>query len=102
MYWVIGIISVLGILAGIYQLINHDKAGGIIRVVLAVVCPVIAVWFCSLKESRAYGGTDWEFMVQSATVDGDIYPWLLLILLVVEVILIVATILKLIKSKDTH
>ena len=102
MYWIIGIITVLGILTGIYNILKYNKANGIIRLVLAFVCPIIAVWFCSLKEGRAYGGTDWEFMVQSATIDCDIYPWILLILLVFEVILIIVTILKMLKSKNTH
>ena len=98
MYLAIGIITVLGFLTGIYNLLKHNKINGILRLVVAIICPIIAIWFCSLKESRVYGGTDWEFMVHSATVDGDIYPWIFLILLVVEIILIIETILKLIKT----
>ena len=33
-----------------------------------------------------------EFFIHSATVDGDIWPWILLVLLVVEVISIVRAI----------
>ena len=99
MYWIIGFITVLGILTGIYMIIKNKKANGIVCVVLAIVCTFIPVWFCSLKENRMFGGTDWEFMIQSATVDYEIYPWILLILLAVEVILITETIFKLLKSK---
>ena len=102
MYWIIGIISVLGIMTGIFSILKQNKVNGIIRIVLAIVCPIIAVWFCSLKESRAYGGTDWEFMLHSATVDGDFYPWILLVLLGVEVILIAGTIVKVIKARKTN
>ena len=98
----IGITSVLGIITGICSILKHNKVNGIIRIVLAIVCPIIAVWFCSLKESRAYGGTDWEFMLHSATVDGDLCPWILFILLVIEVILIVGAIIKVIQAKKTH
>lgn len=72
------------------------------QMILAVICPILAVWFCSLKESRAYGGTDWKFMLHSATVDGDSCPWILLVLLVIEVIFIVGTIKKFIQTKKTH
>lgn len=102
MYLVIGILTVLCVLTGIYNLLKHNKINGILRVVVAIICPIIAIWLCSLKESRVYGGNDWEFIVHSATVDGDIYPWILLILLVVEVIIVVETVLKLLKSKNTH
>ena len=102
MYLVIGILTVLCVLTGIYNLLKHNKINGILRVVVAIICPIIAIWLCSLKESRVYGGNDWEFMVHSATIDGDIYPWILLILLVVEVIIVVETVLKLLKSKNAH
>ena len=102
MYWIIGIISVLGIMTGIFSILKQNKVNGIIRIVLAIVCPIIAIWFCSLKESRAYGGTDWEFMLHSATVDGDFCPWILLILLVIEAILIVGTIIKVMQAKKTN
>lgn len=102
MYLVIGIISVFGVLTGIFRLFKFNKVNGIIQVALSALCPIIAVWFCALKESRAYGGTDLQFIIQSATVDGNVYPWILLILLIIVIILIVETILKLLKLRNTH
>lgn len=100
MYWIIGVITLLGILTAIWKILKHNKATGICQVVLAIVCAVFVLWFCSLKEGRVFGGTDWEFMVHSASVDGDLCPWIILVLLGVEVILIIGTITKLLKAKE--
>lgn len=89
---IIGIISVLGVLAGMCILLRKDIIKGICQIVLAVVCPLITIAYLSLKEGRAFGGTDWEFLVHSATIDKDIWPWIILILFVVEIIFIVRTI----------
>ncbi len=92
MIWVIGIISACGILCGIYSLIQRSKINGILEVAIGAVCPIIAILFSSLQDDRVFGGTTWEFFLHSATVDGDIWPWILVILLVAEIVCIVKTI----------
>ncbi len=99
MIWVIGIISVLGIAAGIYSLAKIGKVKGIAELLLAIICPTIAIWFSSLQNGRAFGGTKLEFFVHSATVDGDIWPWILLVLLIAEVVCIVRTVCVFTKEK---
>lgn len=89
---IIGVITVLGVLAGMCIFLRKEKIKGIGQLVLAVVCPIIMIAYLSLKEKHAFGGTDWEFLVHSATVDRDIWPWIILILFVVEIIFIVRTI----------
>ena len=97
---IIGVITVLGVLAGMCILLRKDIIKGIGQLVLAVVCPLITISYLSLKEDRAFGGTDWEFLVHSATVDGDIWPWIILILFVVEIIYIIRTICVIIKKRE--
>ena len=91
MIWVIGIISVLSVIAGGYSLAKISKANGIIELLLAILCPAIANLFGSLQYGRAFGGTKLEFFIHSATIDGDIWPWILLILLIIEVVCIIRT-----------
>lgn len=91
MIWAIGIISVLGVTTGIYSLTKASKVTGIIEILLAVICPVIAILFGSLQDDRVFGGTKWEFFVHSATVDGDIWPWILLVFLIAEIVCIAKT-----------
>lgn len=100
MKWILGIITLLGVLTGVYTFLKTDKFKGICQVILAVVSPVITMSFVSLKESRAFGGTDWEFLVHSATIDGSILPWLNLILFAIEVVFIVRTIFIISKKKE--
>ena len=100
MKWILGIIILLGILAGGYTFLKTDKFKGICQLILVVISPIITLSFVSLKESRAFGGTDWEFLVHSATIDGSILPWLNLILYVIEVVLIVRTIFVISKKRE--
>lgn len=91
MIWVIGIISVLGVATAIYSLVKISKVRGIVELLLAIICPTIAIWFGSLQYGRAFGGTKLEFFVHSATVDGDLWPWILFVLLIAEIVCIVRT-----------
>ena len=59
----------------------------------------IAILFGSLQDGRAFGGTKLEFFIHSATVDGDIWPWILLALLIAEVICIVRTVCMVVREK---
>lgn len=102
MYWILGVISALGILSGVWMFLRFSRVGGIMRVILSLACPAVTVWFCSLKEARVYGGTDWEFLLHAATVDGDFCPWLLLFLLITEVVLIVAAGFRLLASRTVR
>jgi len=66
-----------------------SKTKGIMELLLAILCPVIAISFVSLQDDRVFGGTKWEFFIHSATVDGDIWPWIIFVLLIVEIICII-------------
>ncbi len=92
MIWVIGMISVLGIVTGIYSIAKINKIKGVAELLLAILCPVIAILFASLQRERVFGGTKLAFFIHSATVDGDIWPWILLVLLIAEAVCIVRTV----------
>ena len=100
MYLIIGGISILGILAGLYDLFNKRKVFGITQLFLAIICPIITFMYCSLKERRAFGGTDWEFLVHSATIDGDVLPWIVFASFIAEIILILRTLLIIFKNRS--
>ena len=91
MIWVIGIVTVCGFATGTYSLMKISKGKGIIELLLAILCPAIAIMFGSLQSKRVFGGTKLEFFIHSATVDGDVWPWILLVLLIAEVVCIVRT-----------
>lgn len=93
MDWLVGIITICGLVTRSYSLMKINRTKGIIELILAVLCPVLTLSFCSLRNDRAFGGTKWEFLVNSATIDGDIWPYIILILFIVEIICIVKTIL---------
>ena len=50
------------------------------------------------KENFVFGGSDWEFMIQTATIDGRLEPWLILALFIILLVLIFINIFKLIKK----
>lgn len=99
MYWVIGFITVLGIITGIFSIIKGDKKIGITQLLLALIFPIIIVLYCLKKESFVFGETDWNFLIQTAFVDRLIEPWIILILFIVLLILMFINLLKFINTK---
>lgn len=95
----VALISLLGFAAGLYLLGKHNKQAGIIEILLALSCPIITILFGSLQDDRVFGGTKLEFFIHSAVVDGDIWPWILCVLLIVEIIFIVKAVFVLKKAK---
>lgn len=95
---VIGIITGLGIISGILTLIKRDKKMGIIQLILTIIVPILISLWCLKKENFVFGGTDWEFMIQTATIDGMLEPWLILALFIMLLVLIFVNIFKLIKK----
>ena len=93
MMFIIGLVTVLGILTGVFVLLRDNKSKGIMQILLAVICPVLTWLLCSLKETHAFGGTDWQFIVHTATVDVSPLPWIILLMFVIEIVDIIKYIL---------
>ena len=80
MIFIMGFITGLGFAVGIYSLIKKNKIVGIIQLVLSILTPIFTFLFIQKKSQFIFGGTDWEFLIQTDTIDGMIEPWLILIL----------------------
>ena len=93
---IIAIITILGLLTAVYAFFKVSKAYGTVQFILSVVCPVVIKLFCSLKYVRAFGGSDWEFLWHSATIDGDLWSWVVFALLMLQIVLIFRTLLRII------
>ena len=71
---------------------------GIIQLILTIIVPILISLWCLKKENFVFGGIDWEFMIQTATIDGMLEPWLILALFIMLLVLIFINIFKLIKK----
>lgn len=86
MYFVVGIITGLSLISGLYAVFKNKKIVGILQMVITIVFPIVLKVFCLLKYSMVYRDTDWKFLLQTAFIDGLIEPWLLLILFLIIII----------------
>ena len=98
MIWLIGIIVFCGFATGIYSLVRISKVKGMAELTLSSLCLIITILFSSLQNSRAFGGTKWDFFLHSVTVDGDILPWVLFILFISVIIFVMKTIFIVVKK----
>ena len=78
MYFVIGFTTSLGIITGIFSILNNHKKSGVSLIALSVIFPILTVGFCIRKSHFVFGGTDFEFLVQTALVDKRLEPWIIL------------------------
>lgn len=94
MDYIIGFITGLGLVIGIYTTIKGDKKLGITQLALTILFPIIISYWCTKKEQFVFGGSDFEFMIQTMTVDKMIEPWLIFILFIVLLILLIINIIN--------
>lgn len=90
---IVGFISGFCFVENIFMLKKNKKLG-VIGLVLTVIAPVALSLFCSQKSDFVFGGTDWEFLVQTATIDGLIEPWLILLLYIALISLTIYSLIK--------
>ncbi|HIU22502.1 MAG TPA: hypothetical protein IAD49_02850 [Candidatus Fimihabitans intestinipullorum] len=94
MYWVIGILTLIGIIVGIFTILKKDRKLGILQLMLTFIVPLSIFWFCSRKSHFVFGGSDFEFLIQCAIVDQRIEPWIIFFLVLVCMLLIVINIIR--------
>lgn len=99
MYFVIGFITIVGIIIGIFSIINNHKKIGIYQIVLSVVFPIVTAGFCMAKNRFVFGGTDFEFLIQTAIVDKRPEPWIIFVLFILLMITVFVNIWSLIKDR---
>ena len=69
--------------------------------ILTFLAPVLTSLWCMKKSDFVFGGTDWEFLIQTAN-DKMIEPWLIFILYIVLIVLIIYNIFKIITNKKQN
>ena len=100
MDWIIGFLTGLGSVIGIFTIIKVNKKLGILQLLLTIICPILTYLFCLKKDNFVFGGTDFEFLIQTATVDRMAEPWFILILYIILIVLISINIFKLFDIKN--
>lgn len=91
----LGIITGLGLYTGVRTIIDNSKKRGALQLALSIIAPLLAELWCLKKTNFVFGGTNWEFLVQTATVDKMIEPWLILVLYLFLIGLTLHNIMKL-------
>ncbi len=96
---IIGFLTGLGIVISIITIVKDNKKLGILQLILTIICPIVTYLFCLKKEDFIFGGTNFEFLIQTATIDRMIEPWIILILYIILVVLISTNIFNLFDIK---
>lgn len=99
---IIGFIAGLGLATGVRVIMEDSKKRGIVQLILTFLVPILTSLFCLKKKQFVFGGTDWEFLIQTATVDKMIEPWLLLIMYIILIFLIIYNMYSLIKKRKSN
>ncbi len=94
----IGFITGIGIIIGI-KTYHISKKRGIIQLILALLAPLLIFWWCKKKPNFVFGGTNWEFLIQTAFIDLMFEPWVILLIYIFLISSIIYNIIKLRKIK---
>lgn len=95
---IMGFISGIGLCVGSRAVKGKNKAIGIIQLILTFLAPILTILWCSKKNEFVFGGTDWEFLVQTTIIDKMIIPWIILLLYIVFIGLTIYNIIKIRES----
>ena len=94
---IMGFFAGLGIYVSARAFIQINKKIGIAQLILTLISPIFVSLWCMKKEDFVFGGTDWEFLVQTATVDKCLQPLLILFLYALFICITSYSIIKIIK-----
>ncbi len=94
-----GFLAGVGLVVSVRTIFEANKKIGIIQMIMTFLPPVFTSLWCMKKNDFVFGGTDWEFIIQTATVDKCPQPWLILLLYVLFVGLTIYNIITIIKRK---
>lgn len=100
MEFIIGFLTGLGLVIGVLAILNNHKKLGITEIILAFLTPFVIYLFVQEKSKFAFGGTDFEFLIQTATVDKMSTPILIFMLFLSLIFLTVLNIYKLSKQQS--
>ncbi len=97
--FVMGFLGGFGFYVGVRTMQISNKMRGIMQLILTFLAPILVHLWCLKKASFVFGGTDWEFLVQTATVDKMIEPWLILIVYIGFMALIIYNMIQIRKVR---
>lgn len=100
MDFIIGLLTGFGIIIGIVTILKNNKTRGIMEIILSVLALIITYAFISKKNTFVFGGSNGEFLIQSAIVDKMLFPWIILLIYIALIVLTVINIYKLKESKN--
>lgn len=96
---IIGFISGIGLCVGIRTVTEESKTRGMIQFIVTFLAPVLTILFCSKKNEFVFGGTDWEFLIQTAIIDKMMEPWMILMIYVILIGITIYNIIKIYRNK---
>lgn len=96
---VIGLLAGIGLYTGVRIFVEVSKKSGVVQLIMTFIPPVSTSLWCMKKSSFSFDGSDWNFLVHTATVEKLFEPWIILILYGVMIGLTVLNIVKIRKRK---
>lgn len=99
MSFIIGFITGISIVIAIKTIKGGQKRKGLVQLLLGIISPLITILFCLKKKQFVFGGTDFEFLFQTAIVDKRVEPWIILILYISLITIMIYNVVKNKKSK---
>ena len=100
MYYVLAIFIIFSIISAIINFKSKKFILSIFQVVLPIITATYIYFFCKLKAKFVFGGTDFDFLIQTAFTDGLIEPWIILIVYIIQIYFIVSSFINLFKNKE--
>ena len=93
MEFFLGFITGIGIVISIKN-ISFSKKQSFIILGLSILCPLLTFIWCSKKRQFVFGGSNWKFLIQTATIDRMKEPWIILFLYIVLIYFIVKSLIQ--------
>jgi len=99
MDWVVGFVTGLGALTGIFTIIERSKKAGVIQLLLTILFPILLFTWCLAKDAYIFGCSNLNFLIKAAFVDWKVVPLILIVFFAVVVVFVLANMIKLLDEK---
>lgn len=102
MYYILIAFAILNIIIGFINFRLKKIKLGIFQMLLSILTPIYVYFFCKLKERFVFGGSDFDFLIQTALIDGLIEPWIVLLIYIFLVYLIIISVINILKMNKYY
>ncbi len=96
---VIGFTLGISLYTSVRAVMINKKVTGILQILLTIGFTVLFYLFLQNKKTMAFGGSDWEFLVQTMTVDKIMQPWIILFGYILVLSLVIYHVIEIINYK---